>query len=71
MIGRLLRIPALLAVAMTSLAANSGCSGGSSAPSVDTKAVIEKASGGDGQGLVTPKAKANADEAAKKNPKLY
>jgi hypothetical protein len=59
-----------LLVFLASIASNPGCSDGS-ARAIDTKAVIEKASGGDGPGRQSAKAKAASEEAAKIHPKLH
>lgn len=69
----MLRMPVRrLACAFASLALagpTAGCSDGTST-TVDTKSVIEKVSGGDGQ-RQSAKAKAASEDAAKSHPKLH
>jgi hypothetical protein len=59
-----------LFVFLGSIASSPGCSD-SPVGAIDTKATIEKASGGDGNGRQSAKAKAASEEAAKTHPKLH
>jgi hypothetical protein len=59
-----------LLVFLASIASNPGCSD-DSAGAIDTKAAIEKASGGDGTARQSAKARAASEEAAKTHPKLH
>jgi hypothetical protein len=62
---------ALCAVFAAALAAAAtGCSDSGSVKAIDQKAVIEKASGGDGKARQSPQAKAASEEAGVKHPKL-
>jgi hypothetical protein len=60
-----------LSVALASLVSVTGCSSDSTTTSVDTKAAIQKATGGDGKARQSEKAKAASEEAAKTHPKLH
>ena len=65
-IGRL----CCLSMALAWIGAGVGCSDNSVTP-IDTKSVIQKASGGEGQARQSAKAKEASEEAAKTHPKIH